>query len=259
MRESPVMHDDDLDAHALVVVAQNPRFAGQVEFAKDVDAVRADVGGVAGANEFVKRVARGAVAVFFCAFETFGMNAEHGNAGFFGNAFADGAHVVADQADDARRINKRRLGRMVRDEFEQRGFEFFLAAEDHVHFLQVGGKTVAMQLRAAGQRAANVPGVSRAADRPVDDVQRVGNRIQHHARTAENTGALADRAGDAGLAAGHFGEACRRRFGRPASRGLEAVRSSRPPLRSRRRNCGTSRPFIRSSAHSSMTLAPMLR
>ena len=215
-------------------------------------------GGVARANEFVKRVARGVIAVLLRAFETFGMHAEHGNAGLFGNAFADGAHVVADEADDAGRINKRGLGRMMRDEFEQRGFEFFLAAEDHVHFLQVGGKTVAMQLRAAGQRAANVPGVSGAADRPVDDVQRVGNRIQHHARTAEHAGALADRAGDAGLAAGHFGGlaaglvddllfAAWKKFNHVATFTV-ALTSLR-----------TCWPFIRSNAHSSITLAPMLR
>ena len=197
---------DDLDAHALVVVAQNPRFAGEVEFAKNVDAVRADAGDVARANEFVNRLARGAVAVLFRAFETFGMNAENGNAGLLGNPFADGAHVIADESDDAGRVDERGFGLVMRDKFEQRGFELFLAAEDHVHFLQVGGKTVAMQLRSARQRAANVPGVSCAANRPVDDVQRVGDRIQHHARTAEHAGALADGAGGAGLAARHVGD-----------------------------------------------------
>src|ERR1035438_5506826 len=109
---------NDLDAHAFVVVAQNPRFAGEVEFAEDVDAVRADVRDVAGANEFEERVARGFIAVFLRALETFGMHAEHGNAGLGLDAFADGAHVVADDADDARRIYKRGFGRMMRDEFK---------------------------------------------------------------------------------------------------------------------------------------------
>ena len=93
----------------------------------------------------------------------------------------------------------------MRNQFEQSGFEFLLAAEDHVHFLEVGAKTIAMQLRAAGERAANVPGVSGAADGAVDDMQRVGDRIQHHARAAEDAGALADGAGGAGLAARHVG------------------------------------------------------
>ena len=84
----------------------------------------------------------------------------------------------------------------MRDEFEQCRFELFLAAEDHIHFLEVGGKAVAMKLRSAGQCAADVPGVSGAANGPVHDVQRVGNRIQHHARTAEDAGALADGAGE---------------------------------------------------------------
>jgi hypothetical protein len=39
----------------------------------------------------------------------------------------------------------------------------------------------------------------------VDNVQRIGNRIQHHARTAKHTRALADGAGNAVLAAGHLG------------------------------------------------------
>ena len=149
---------------------------------------------------------------------------------------------------------------MMRDEFEQRGFELFLAAVDHVHLLQVGGKAVAVQLRSARQRAANVPGVSRATHRPVDDVQRVGNRIQHHARAAKHAGALADGAGDAVLAAGHFGGlaasaarvddlffAAWQKFNHAATFTFAATRFF------------TSRLFMRSNAHSSMTFAPRLR
>ena len=76
--------------------------------------MRADAGGVAGADEFVKRLARGLVAVFLRALETFGMHAEHGNAGLRGDAFADGAHVVADDADDAGRVDERGLGLVMR-------------------------------------------------------------------------------------------------------------------------------------------------
>ena len=65
---------DNLDAHALVVVAQNPRLACQVEFAKYVDAVWADAGGIARANQFVNRLARGAVSVLLGSFEAFGMH-----------------------------------------------------------------------------------------------------------------------------------------------------------------------------------------
>ena len=59
-----------------------------------------------------------------------------------------------------------------------------------------------MQLRAAGESAANVPGVGGAADGPMDDVQSVADWIEHHARAAEHAGALADGTGSAGLAAG---------------------------------------------------------
>ena len=74
---------DDFDAHALVVVAQNPRLAGQVEFAENIDAVRADAGDVARADEFVNRLARGAIAVLFRAFETFGMHRRERECRFF--------------------------------------------------------------------------------------------------------------------------------------------------------------------------------
>ncbi len=80
------------------------------------------------------------------------------------------------------------------DELAEGFGELFLATLDHVHLAQVGRKTQAVKLRAGRKGAANVPGVSGATERTVNQVQRIGNRIQHHARTAEDAGALAHRA-----------------------------------------------------------------
>lgn len=55
-----------------------------------------------------------------------------------GDAAAHGLHVVADETDDAGRIDKRGLGIVQAYEFAQGwGFELLLAAEDDVHFLQI--------------------------------------------------------------------------------------------------------------------------
>jgi hypothetical protein len=40
------------------------------------------------------------------------------------------------------------------------------------------------------------------------DVERIGHRIQHHARAAKHACALADGPGGAGLATGDFGGGC---------------------------------------------------
>jgi hypothetical protein len=89
------------------------------------------------------------------------------------------------------------------DEFAQGGLELGLAAEDDVHLLQVRGEAQAVQLRARGDGAADVPGVGGAADGAVHEVQGVGYGVEHHPRAAEHAGALADRAGQARAVAGH--------------------------------------------------------
>ena len=119
------------------------------------------------------------------------------------DAAADRGHVVADQADDAGGVDEGGLGLVVVDQLDQRRVELLLAAVDHVRLAQVGGKAQAVQFRPGGERAADVPGVGRAADRAVDQVHGVGDRIEHHARAAEHARPLADRAGQALLLAGH--------------------------------------------------------
>ena len=69
-------------------------------------------------------------------------------------------------------------------------------------------RSSAVQFRARGERSADVPGVGRAADGAVDQVQGVGDGIEHHPRSAEDAGPLAHRPGQAGLVAGHV-DGCR--------------------------------------------------
>ena len=90
------------------------------------------------------------------------------------------------------------------DEFGQSPVELLLAAEDHVLFLEVGGKAQPVELRPRGQCAADVPGVGGAADGPVHQVQGVGDGIEHHPGAAEDAGPLADGAGQAVPVAVHL-------------------------------------------------------
>ena len=116
---------------------------------------------------------------------------------------ADGLDVVADQADDAGAVDEGRLGLVVVDQLAQGLVELGLAAEDDVLLAEVGGEAQAVELRSRRERAADVPGVGRAADRAVDQVDGVGDGVEDHPRAAEDAGALADRAGHAVLLAGH--------------------------------------------------------
>ena len=147
------------------------------------------------------RFAGGAITVLLGALESFRVHGDHGDALFLCDRAADRFHIVADHADDAGGINKRGLGLVRVDQFTQAGAKFFLAAVDDIHLAEIGGETIAVQLRSAGERAADVPGIGGAADRPMDDVQRIGDRIEHHARTAKDAGALADGTGRAFLVA----------------------------------------------------------
>ena len=94
----------------------------------------------------------------------------------------------------------------------------------------------------------------------MNDMKRIGHRIQHDARTTKHTGALADGPGGAGLAAGDF-------------RGGYAVATFADDLffavwqqfdhvvtfTFALMRLEISLPFMRSSAQSSMTFAPKLR
>ena len=163
----------------------------------------ADAVGGAGADELGQAVAGRAVAVLLRAAKTFRMDRQHGDAPFGLDAAADRGHVVADDAHDAGRIDERRVGLILVDQFDQRPVELLLAAVDHVAFLQIGGEAQPVQFRSRRERAADVPRVGRAADGAVDQVYGVGDGIKDHARSAEHAGPLADRSGQARLLAGH--------------------------------------------------------
>ena len=60
----------DLDADPLVILADHPRFAGEVEIAENIDAVLADAGGRSGAHQRADGVAGRAVAVLLRALES---------------------------------------------------------------------------------------------------------------------------------------------------------------------------------------------
>jgi len=89
------------------------------------------------------------------------------------------------------------------DEFDQGVVELFLAAEDDVGLLHVRGKAQAVQFRPGRKRTPDIPGVDRAADGAMHQMQGVGNGIKHHPRAAEHAGPLAHRPGQAILVALH--------------------------------------------------------
>ena len=110
-------------------------------------------------------------------------------------------HVIANHADDAGGIDKRRLRMVCVDQFAERGVQLLFAAVHHVQLLHIGREAQPVQLRPRRQRAPYVPGVGGAADRPMHNVQGVGDGIQYDARAAEDAGALAHRTSHALLLA----------------------------------------------------------
>ena len=122
------------------------------------------------------------------------MDRKHGNAFRLACLFADRAYVIANNAGDASRVDECRLRLVCIDQLAKRRIQLFLAAANHVHFLQIGGEAQAMQLRAGRTCAADVPGVGSASDGPVDNVQSVRDGIEHDPRAAKNARPLADRA-----------------------------------------------------------------
>jgi hypothetical protein len=136
-----------LDTHLFEILSNQPDLAGQVEIADDIDRVLGDAGGVAGADQPGHGAAGRLVAGALVAFEAFGLHRQYRNAGRGGDFFADRLEIVADDADDAGRVDEGRLGMMAVDQFIQGLLKLFLAAEDDVEFLQVGGKGEAVQLR----------------------------------------------------------------------------------------------------------------
>ncbi len=192
-----------LDADALEVFADQPDLPGQVEVAEDIDAVFGDAAGIAGADQLPHGRAGGLVALALVALEAFRHHRQDGDALFLGNAPAYRRQVVADQADDAGRVDEGRLRGMPVDQFDQGLIQLGFAAEDDVHLLQIGGKGQAVQFGTGRQGAADIPGIDGAADGAVHQVHGIGDRVEHDPGTAEHAGPLADCPGEAVLVAFH--------------------------------------------------------
>ena len=170
---------DHLDAHLLVIFPDDPGFSGEVEFAENVDAVFADPLGRSLADQLHEGVAGGFVAILLGALESFGMHRQNRDSLLFGNFLADRVDVVPDEADDAGRIDERRVGLILVDQLDERFVKLLFAAVDDIHLLEVGRKAEPVQLRSRRNRSPDVPGVGGATDGAVHDVNGVGYRIEH--------------------------------------------------------------------------------
>ena len=164
------------NAHLAQVVADDPHFARKVVVAKDVDAL--DLGLLlVRLHKLHKGVAGHAVACGLGARKARGLDRDDADAVLFFRIAAHGFHIVADNAHNTGGVHKDELGRIVGYGLVNSAGELFRAAKDDVFFLQVGGKTVAEQFRAAGEAAANIPGVTGAADGAVNDMKGIGNGV----------------------------------------------------------------------------------
>ena len=116
----------DTDAHPLVVAPDDAGFSGQIEFAEDIDGERTvryrgvpaiDRGArLRSPDKRSEGVAGRAIAVLFRASEAFRVHRDHGYAALLGYSTTDRRHIVADQADDARRVYEGRLWRVFVDQ-----------------------------------------------------------------------------------------------------------------------------------------------
>ena len=86
-------------------------------------------------------------------------------------------NIIPDHPGYAGRVDKDR-GRMIPvHDFIDAGREFLLPSKDHVPFLHIGGEAVPVHFRSAGQAAPDIPCIGSTADRSVDEVGRIGNRV----------------------------------------------------------------------------------
>jgi hypothetical protein len=72
-----------------------------------------------------------------------------------------------------------------------------LPAENDIQFLKVGGEGEPVQFRPGGEGTADIPGIHRAANRAMHQMQGIGDRIENYSRATENAGTLTDRPGEA--------------------------------------------------------------
>jgi hypothetical protein len=130
------------------------------------------------------------VSVFFGAAEPYAVDGDNGDALFGRNFSAHGRDIVADEAHNARGIDECGLWFVFVNKLRQAGVQFYFAAPYHVYFPEVGVEAHPVQGRARRQAAADVPGEGGAPHGSVHKMQRIDDRVDHHARAAENAGAL---------------------------------------------------------------------
>ena len=107
----------------------------------------ADPFGRAGPHQLQQRIAGRAVAVFLGPFKSLRMHRQHRNSRLLADALAHRFHVVADHADDAGGINKRRLRLVCFNQLAERGVQLLLAAVHHIQLVQVGREAQPVQFR----------------------------------------------------------------------------------------------------------------
>lgn len=130
----------DIDAHAFVVILDDPGFSGEVEFAHDVDAFGGELLAVVPADQLEQRLAGRPVAVLLGALEALGVNGDDRNPGLPRHFGADRFDVVPDQPDDAGAVDERRLRMILGDQLGERRVELLLAAVDHLVLAEVRGE-----------------------------------------------------------------------------------------------------------------------
>ena len=82
--------------------------------------VATDTLGRSRADQLVQRRTGGVVAVLLGPLETFGVDGQDGDPFLGRHPLADGLDIVADDADDAGRVDEGRLGMVVVDQFAER-------------------------------------------------------------------------------------------------------------------------------------------
>ena len=185
----------DAGAHAHAELLQerlhHPELAGEVELAENIDVHRTDVVRLVRADDVIEqRFARKLVAEVLGADEARGVNGHDRRAEALGGAEADGVEIVADERGHAGRINEDGWGAMLFDDLADGLEELLLAlAHDHVEFGEVGGEAHAPEARAGRRRAAVVPGIAFAGERPMDEMGDVRHRLQHDFRAVEGAAA----------------------------------------------------------------------
>ena len=170
----------DADAEPLEQRLDLPELAGKVELAEHVDVERPDIVRLDRADDVLEQGLAGEpVTEILRADKARRVDRNHREPVFLRGVPADGVDVVADQRGDASGVDEDRRRAKSGGDFADRPVELALSLPHHdVEFGKVGRKARAPQRGAGRRRAAIVPGVALARERPVDEMCDVGDRLQ---------------------------------------------------------------------------------